>query len=1523
MTERGGPSMLPPNAIAIVGLAGRFPGASSLDAFWQNIRAGVESLEEFSDADLDAAGVPADVRAGSGFVPKGTALEDAEHFDAGFFGYSPREAQAIDPQHRIFLECAWEALEHAGYAAGIGQESVAVYAGASMNTYLLSQVLGNPSIAASIGRYQLMLGNDKDFLCTRVSYKLDLRGPSVTVQTACSTSLVAVEMACRALQRGECDMALAGGVSVAFPQRGGHLYQEGMIFSPDAHCRPFDADARGTRVGAGAGIVVLKRLSDAIAAGDTVHAVIRGAAINNDGGNKAGYTAPSIEGQIEVIAMAQALAGVEPRSISYIEAHGTATPLGDPIEISALTQAFRGATDDVGFCRIGSLKANLGHLDAAAGVAGLIKTVLALRHREIPPLVNFKAANPQLELDSSPFVASSNLSPWTVGDGGPRRAGVSSFGIGGTNAHVVLEEAPLQEAVAPKRNAHLLLLSAKTATALEAATVNLAAHLESAAPSIADVEWTLQAGRQAFAHRRAVVVRDTASAAAALRAAPRPPVVTGLHEGGPRPVAFMFSGQGSQHPGMGASLYDTESAYRDTVDRCAASLVPHLGIDIRELLLAAGDDQRLHQTRYTQPALFVTELAVASMWMRWGITPQAMIGHSIGEYVAAHLAGVMSIDDALKVVAARGRLMQELPGGSMAAVHMSAAELAPLISGGVEIAAINAPRLVAVSGPTAAVETLVSRLQKDGVDARLLRTSHAFHSAMMEPVLGPFTEVFDGVKLSPPQIPYVSNVTGSWIRVEQATSPAYYAQHMRAAVAFEKGLRTLAADQSVFLLEVGPGTALTSLAQQTIGTQGANRVAASLPNVREARSATEGVLEAAGRLWLQGVPLDWAAVHDGATVRRVPLPTYPFERQRFHVPAAAARSSDAAPTSGGIRAASRIDEWMFAPTWTRDDVGEPQALTGRWLVLGDDGPLTTAIAGRLSDLGAHATVVVPGISYARLGPNRFQARPASADDIASISRELAGAQANPLDVSGVIHLWGVTSQAPAHRELGDRSFLQLIALTSALGHSRRTEPWRIVHVSAGSESVFGEPVTDPYAAVAMGPVLVLPTETPGLNMRSVDIESASEAAAAAAAIVAEAALDDTEQIVARRMGRRWVRRFERLSLPRVDRASLPLKAGGIYVITGGTGGMGLTFARWLGETVSARLLLTTRTPLPPRRDWDEWIAAHPADNRHVQTILTIRHVEQAGGEVIVAVADVADEAAMSLALGDVASRWGRPDGVIHAAGVTGGGAATRLLDPADAAATITPKVNGLDVLVRLLGSTPLDFVALMGAINAVVGVPGTADYAAANAVFDAFVDSATRPASWRQVVAVDWGAWRDVGMAARLAVPDANREQWQAFMETAIAPADGVEAFARVLASRRRRVVIVPYDLIRLAQRGPGQVATTWVARTQRTSAVPATQPADSATSLSGELEPRVAAIWSELLGLEAIAADDDFFQLGGHSLMATRLLARIDEDLGVKLSLRDVFESPTVRLLSEKIGAIAAPRANGELDSEREEIEF
>ena len=885
--------------IAIIGMAGRFPNAPDLDAFWRNLREGVESIEPLGDEELLSSGVDAALLKNPNYVKAASSLENYDLFDPAFFGMTPREAEIIDPQHRLLLECAWEALESAGYDATHYPGAIGVFAGTSISTYL-SNLLANQALLANVSTFQLLMANDKDHSATRLSYKLDLRGPSVNVQTACSTSLAAVHFACQSLLNGESDMALAGGASIPLPQRHGYLYQEGNITSPDGHCRAFDAAARGTVGGSGAGFVLLKRLGDAMADGDVIHAVIKGSAINNDGALKVGYTAPSVDGQAKVIAEALSVAGVKPETVNYVEAHGTGTALGDPIEIAALTKVFGARSEKKNYCAVGSVKTNIGHLDAAAGVAGLIKTVLALGNQEIPPSLHFKEPNPKIDFAGSPFFVNASLRDWPVSET-PRRAGVSSFGIGGTNAHVVLEEAPPLEEPDASRATHLLLWSARTAPALEALTDRLAEYLQqNPGVNLADVSHTLQVGRKKFNHRRMLVCRDVADAWSALVARDPTRVLTQEQKPRARGVVFMFSGQGAQRVNMGRGLYESEPVFREHVDRCVELLRPLLGFDLRELLYPLADQsetaaRRLTQTAVTQPALFVIEYALAQLWMRWGVRPVAMIGHSLGEYVAACLAGVFTLEDALTLVAARGRLMQGLPAGAMLAVPFGEEEARLIVrDGNLSLASINGVRTCVISGAVAEVETLEARLNADGVSSRRLQTSHAFHSTLMEPILEEFVEIVRRAKLQPPSIPYVSNLTGDWIKPEEAVDARYWARHLRETVRFSDGLSQLLAEPEHVFLELGPGHTLCTLLKSHPARQKEHAAIASLGAGGPAEEQP-AVLKALGQLWQAGIEPAWTGFYENEQRRRVKLPTYPFERERCWVDPPARKIAEPEP----------------------------------------------------------------------------------------------------------------------------------------------------------------------------------------------------------------------------------------------------------------------------------------------------------------------------------------------------------------------------------------------------------------------------------------------------------------------------------------------------------------------------------------------------------------------------------------------------------------------------------------------------
>ncbi len=1200
-------------AIAIVGMAGRFPGAHDVRALWRNLRDGVECLRGLSDDELLAAGVSADEMAQPNYVKAAAILDDVDKFDASFFGFSPRDAAIMDPQHRHFLECSWEALEDAGHVPTSFSGSIGIFAGSGAGGYLIHHLLKNRRLLDSAGFFLIrQTGNDKDVLATRVAYQFDLRGPSVTVQTACSTSLVAVHLACQSLLNGECDMALAGGVTIEIPHGRGYLHREGEILSRDGHCRAFDASCSGTIFSSGVGLVVLRRLEDALRDHDTIHAVILGSAVNNDGRRKAGFLAPSVAGQAEVITEALEVAGVPADTVSYVEAHGTGTLVGDPIEIKALTQAFRQHTTRSNYCAIGSLKTNLGHLDAAAGVAGLIKTVLALRHRQIPASLNYETPNPEIDFPSSPFYVNQQLSEWPS-DGHPRRACVTSLGIGGTNAHVVLEEASYHEPVrsSTSRPYQILPLSAKTASALEQAAARLAAYLrEHPHVSLADVAWTLQVGRQVFAHRRIVVARDVDEAARLLSEPPRPAhLARQANPQGLERVAFVFSGQGAQHVNMAAGLYESEPIFRDALDDCAERLRSHLAVDLRELMYPRPDNVReateqLNQTRITQPALVAVEYSLAQWWLAHGIRPQAMLGHSIGEYVAACLAGVMSLDDVLAITAIRGRLMQQCEPGAMLAVGLAEEEIE--ISDGLSLAVVNAPGQCVVSGPTRLVDQLENRLQSRDVFCRRLRTSHAFHSIMMDPILSQFRASVCQLTLHPPRIPYLSNLTGTWITDAEATDPEYWTAHLRNTVRFSACVNELLRDPPGAVLEVGPGRSLTSLVREHARESGqAVPVFSSLGPAGEAADELAVVQTTLGQLWLGGQTIDWSPRHDHAAVRRIPLPTYPFERQRFWIEpdspretASGSSSSSAAETGSGrdlAPAADRPvvgeptswDQWFYVESWHRAASPAAESMApANWLVFVDPLGIGKQIATQLRGAQHDVVEIISGDNYQRKDRNEYVIRPGERKDYDALLHDLVKQGRHP---RRIVHLWslmGPTATEPSCEARLDFSFYSLFFL----GQSLLALDLADVHLAAISDrvqAVDGETCHDPIAATMLGPIRVLPKELPGMVCRNIDIQATAQAPGQLAVqILRELSTPVTDPVVALRAGERWIEELVAAKFPPSE-SDRRLKPHGVYLITGGLGGLGLVIAETLARDFQARLVLVVRTPFPAASAWSE------------------------------------------------------------------------------------------------------------------------------------------------------------------------------------------------------------------------------------------------------------------------------------------------------------------------------------------------
>ncbi|GAB4025284.1 amino acid adenylation domain-containing protein [Spirosoma gilvum] len=869
--------------IAVIGMAGRFPGASTIDALWELLKAGKETTRFFTERELDAS-IPASLKADPLYVKARGVIDGAEEFDANFFGLSPKVAQLMDPQQRIFLEIAWETLEQTGYLPRHYDGRVGVFAGCGNNTYYLNNIPGHKDLIDQVGAFQVMTLNEKDYIASRTAYQLNLKGPAVSVYSACSTSLLAITQAVQSIRNGQCDVALAGGASITTPINSGHLYQEGAMLSRDGHCRSFDADAQGTVFSDGAGVVLLKSREAALRDGDTIYAVIKGVGVNNDGGGKGSFTAPSSEGQAGAIAMAIADAAIDPATISYVEAHGTATPLGDPIEIEGLTQAF-GEQSQRQFCAIGSIKSNMGHLTQAAGVAGLIKTALGLYHKQIPASINFSRPNPAIDFASTPFFVNTQLSDWASDGLSPRRAGVSSFGVGGTNVHVVLEEFDGERPVSAEgRPAQLISWSAKTSASLDAYTQKLAEVADQFDDqTLADLAFTLQTTRADFGHRRFIVAATASEFGKKLQAELAKPFVSKAVQR-PDELVFLFPGQGSQYINMGRGLYEHEAVFRTAVDTCAELLSSYLEFDIRQVMYPETPDseaeQRLRNTRYTQPALFVTEYALAQLWMSWGIEPSVFCGHSIGEFVAAHLAGVFSLPDALKLIAARGRLVSEMPRGSMLSVRKSAETIVGLLPATISIAAINSHTLCVVAGPDEDIADFARLLDEQEIPNQPLATSHAFHSMMMDPIVGEFAKVVTQVALNRPQKPIVSTVSGTWLTDAQATDSMYWANHLRATVRFSDALDTIIALGSPLLLEVGPGHVMATLARQQVGKKPIP-VLAGLPNLPDWPSACQSLMTTLGQVYQNGIEPNWKAFYNGQRRVRVNAPTYAFEKKRY------------------------------------------------------------------------------------------------------------------------------------------------------------------------------------------------------------------------------------------------------------------------------------------------------------------------------------------------------------------------------------------------------------------------------------------------------------------------------------------------------------------------------------------------------------------------------------------------------------------------------------------------------------------
>lgn len=1491
--------------IAVIGMAARFPSAPDLETYWANLLDGVDGLTTFTIEQLVEMGLDPDAVRQDNFVPRGSILAGHDTFDAERFGLTPREAAITDPQARVLLEASHTALEHAGYDPFAVPGEVGVFAGCNPVDHAL--LLGRPDATDSLTSFDQMIGNDRDFLATRVSHRLGLTGPAFNVQTACSTSLVAIHLAATHLIDDHCSMALAGGVAINYRQGVGYFYQPGMILSPDGVCRAFDDGANGTTLGQGVGVVVLKRLADALADGDTVHAVIAASAINNDGASKISYTAPSVEGQARVIATAHALAGLDGDDITYIETHGTGTKLGDPVEIAGLTRAFRLTSETTGHCAVGSVKTNIGHADAAAGVAGFIKAVLAVRDGVIPASLNYTSPNRAIDFAGSPFYVATETAEWRPETTDARRAGVSSFGIGGTNAHVIVEEAPAAEP-SPAVVDRPLLLTA-SAPAVDNAADTLEAITGWAADGRLGVDElnTLTLGRRAHPHR-VVAVHDPRTGATS---APRRAEASTAPE-----VVLAFSGQGSQSPGMGAASYDSLPVFRTELDRAIEAFRTAAGIDLARLLLGHGDHdelaERLRQTEVTQPALFAVQHAMARQLEAWGVAPDVLLGHSIGEFAAATIAGVFGFDDAVAAVAARGRLMQAMEPGGMVATRLSVEDLARFLddpaadgAGGVEVATINSTAATVAAGPHDAIDRFCALLDAAGEDHTRLATSHAFHTRSMERAAGEFAEVLGGLRLAAPERPILSNVTGTWLTDDEARDPEFWASQIRRPVRFADCLAELT-DRTAVLCEVGPGRALSAFASAHSGFASPMPAVQCSGHARDPRPDDVIAVEAVGQLWTHGVEIDAEAVHGGPFRRRRPVPPSVLAAEPCWAPDA--RHVLALPEPGSVTMTSGtappalerapLAEWGHGRSWRRLELpagDSPQ----RILALVLDDPWHRRLVAEL-------TARFEDVIEVRLGDRTdltgeiWTVAPADDDGLRAVFDRLEGTSRRP---DRVVCAWLVDDvHQPRDLDVVRRQLAcgvdTLLSLARAAARTSQQRNILVDVLTAGAHDVLGGETVRPAAAAVAGPVKVIPLEYSGIRARQLDL-ALDHTAPVGRVVDLIAAGHDDRPVAALRGTSRWVHEVQTLTDPGGD---IPLRSGGRYLILGGLGGVGLGLAEHLAVAYDARLALTSRSgePAPDPED--------PERTRRVQRLAEVRTV---AAQVVTRAADVTSPEELSATVEWAERELGGLDGVIVTAAVADTAGAIHRRSPAEAEAAISAKAHGAVLLADALKGRRLDLVMLSSSIASQLyhNRFGQVGYVIANSFAEAMAESDAFDAE--RVVTIAWDDWVDIGMSVRAAQAfSADHGEDITLMDEihSFTPADGVRVFEMALRMAAPTVFVSTTDL---ADR---IVADRDVSSPFLDQAVAGD---DAGETDAGSVEDSLRLAWSGLLGIDDITPEDDFFALGGDSLQVARMADRLSRSLDREVPLDLIFDTPRFVDLVTAIEALAP-----EDGTERETIE-
>lgn len=1503
------------NDIAIIGMAGRFPKADNIDQFWANLVSSTDCITRFSREELERMGVSQAALNDPNFVPAAGFIPDQDKFDAHFFEMNPREAANLDPQHRLALEVAWQTLEHAGYTPDSVNGSIGVFAGVNMSTYFIFNLLKGDEATIAGDALDTQISVDKDMFASRISYKLNLNGPSIALGTACSTSLVCIHLACQSLLNGESKMALAGGSHLATPNCTGHIYHQGGYSSPDGYCRAFDAKGQGTVGGAGTCFVLLKRLDDALADNDTIYAVIKGSAVNNDGSEKIGYTAPSIVGQTNIIAEAQAVAGVEPDSIRFIEAHGTATELGDPIEFTALTRAFRLQTDKKNFCGIGSVKSNIGHLGMAAGAASVVKAALSLKHKVIPESLNFEKPNPKLDIENSPFYVIDKLERIEEGEY-PARAGVSSLGIGGTNAHVVLEEPPETES-SNSRAWQLLVLAAKTPSALDRMSENLADWMKNnPGEKLADAAYTLQVGRKDFAFRRAFVLQDDKPPRLAGQVGPAKGF-TGRAADKKRKVVFMFPGGGTQHVDMARGLYEQEPAFRASLDECAALFRRKMGLDLVGLIYPDAARAEEHAAILQKPknffaALFAVEYSLAMLWMSWGVKPDALIGHSLGEYTAACIAGVFSLEDAVSLICCRGALFEKIEKGAMLSVTLPADEVQQLLIDGVSIATINDPGRCVVAGRLAPMEAFEKILEGREIEFKRLLIDTAGHSPMVDPILQEFGQFLSTIKFGKPAIPFISNMSGDWADPAEIATAAYWKNHLRQTVRFSDGIATLLKDENTVFVEVGPGNALCSFVRSQLPPNAPSVLLNSLRHVKEEKDDQCHLLETLGKLWLTGIAPDWKAFHGDEQRKRIALPGYPFERKRYWV------ENRKLATQAGAKLP--VADWFWQPAWRLQDISPEVIIPGgaqTVLAFADGRGVVATAAERLRMQGARVILVSQGEVFAEDSEYQYRINAAERADYDTLMRHLQNRQ---IEADAVLHGWCL-DRPEAEAQDHVNSQLSFVYLAQALDTCLPSRAVSILAVTENREAVLSGDQLDCLQALVAGPARVIPYEFPHVRFATLDIhigsgEPASTQLTDAVAVEMRRLFTPLEQqggdTIALRHDLRFVRDFIPLETARPELDKLPLRQEGVYVITGGLGGVGLAHAQALAA-VRPRLVLLQRAAFPAEQEWDGILADATQDAVLKEQIRSIRELRAAGAQVLLLQADVTDAVQTAAALAQAKAAFGRIHGLVHCAGY-GEFVPLRETSRDIIEAVLAPKVRGTQNLLDALANEKLELVLLCSSMSVATTGYGLAGYVAACAYLDAVAQSHRSIAgdsTTTRYLSINWDVWSTPLQTARAQGDPALLQRLQE-NKTAILPREGVEVIYRALASGKPQAVISTVDFQQLLRKNrklaDAMAEDDGAAATQGDGAAADSLALYEWPSLSTEYvapsspeEKLLAAIWQETLGIAKIGVNDNFFELGGESLLGVKIVVKAKK-MGLLVDPKKMFATPTIAQIAQSL---------------------